>query len=110
MPIERHRPPRKESSLALVAEPRLAQKPKWVSEQKKRLGRKCDSYWYTTEKGEWTKNASWPVQLQDWQKIQGWVVRKQMKPGEALKPGFSKDVLRLFKELYPLLQFTSLSE
>jgi len=100
-------PKRKESSLALVAEPRVVGKPKWVAQQKRRLGRKYDSYWYTTEKGEWTKHVGWPVQPEDWKKIQGWVVRRKMAPGVAAKPGFPKEMAKIFREVYPLLKFTS---
>jgi uncharacterized protein (TIGR02453 family) len=101
-------PKRRESTLALVAEPRVAAKPRWVADQKRRLGRKFDSYWYTTEKGNWTKHEGWPVRAEDWKKIQGWIVRRKMKPGEATKPGFTKELSKIFREVYPLLKFTSI--
>ena len=100
-------PKRRESTLALVAEPRVVVKPKWVAEQKHRLGRKYDSYWYTTEKGNWTKHDGWPVRPEDWKKIQGWIVRRKMPPAAAIKPAFPKELLRIFREVYPLLKFTS---
>lgn len=100
-------PKRKESTLALVAEPRVLAKPKWVAEQKRRLGRKYDSYWYTTEKGNWTKHDGWPVRPEDWKKIQGWIVRRKMPPAVAIKPAFPKELSRIFREVYPLLKFTS---
>jgi uncharacterized protein (TIGR02453 family) len=103
-------PKRKESTLAMLAEPRVAANPKWVGAQKKRLGKKYESYWYTTVKGEWTKNESWPVSVEDWKRIQGWVVRRKLKPSDATKPGFPKELLKSFKELYPLLKFTSLPD
>src|SRR5467141_5031117 len=74
-------PKRRESTLALVAEPRVAAEPQWVADQKRRLGGKYDSYWYTTEKGNWTKHDGWPVRAEDWKKIQGWIVRRKMRPG-----------------------------
>jgi uncharacterized protein (TIGR02453 family) len=98
---------RKESSLAVVAEPRIVSKPKWVAEQKRRLARKYDSYWYTTEKGNWTKHEGWPVRPEDWKKIQGWIVRRKMKPSAATKSGFPAELLKVFREVYPLLKFTS---
>ena len=101
-------PKRRESTLALVAAPRLVAKPGWVSEQERRLGKKYESYWYTTEKGEWTRHDGWPVHPEDWKKIQGWIVRKKMKPGDATKPGFPKELAKSFRELYPLLKFTSI--
>jgi uncharacterized protein (TIGR02453 family) len=100
-------PKRRESSLALVAEPRVLAEPKWVAKQKQRLGRKYDSYWYTTEKGEWTKHEGWPVQPENWKKIQGWIVRRKMPAGVATKAGFPKELAKIFREVYPLLKFTS---
>lgn len=101
---------RKESTLALIAEPRVVADPKWVALQKKRLGKKYDSYWYTTEKGEWTKHESWPTEPENWKKIQAWIVRKKMRPGDALRASFAKDVVKIFKDVYPLLKFTSLAD
>jgi len=101
-------PKRRESSLALVAEPRVLAEPKWVAGQKRRLGRRYDSYWYSTEKGEWTKHQGWPVQAENWKKIQGWIVRRKMKPADATKPTFPKELAKIFREVYPLLKFTSI--
>ncbi len=101
---------RKESTLALIAEPRALAKPKWVAQQKTRLGRKYDSYWYTTEKGEWTKHDGWPTEAENWNKIQAWIVRKKMNPAAACKAGFPGELQKIFHELYPLLKFTSLAD
>ena len=101
-------PKRKESTLALVAEPRILADPKWVANQRRRLAKKYDSYWYTTVKGEWTKHAGWPVQTEDWKKIQGWIVRRKMQPSAATQQSFPKELARIFREVYPLLKFTSL--
>jgi uncharacterized protein (TIGR02453 family) len=101
---------RKESTLALVAEPRVVANPKWVAQQKKRLDGEYESYWYTTEKGEWTKHESWPVAPEDWKKIQAWIVRKKMKPSAATRAAFPGEALRIFRDLYPLLKFTSFPE
>ena len=99
---------RRESALALIAEPRVAANPKWVAQQQKRLGRKYESYWYTTEKGEWTKHESWPCDAANWKKIQAWIVRKKMNPAAATRTAFSGEVLKIFKDVYPLLKFTSI--
>ena len=101
---------RKESTLALVTEPRVLAKPKWVGQQKKRLGRKYESYWYTTEKGEWTKNSGWPTEPEQWKRLQAWIVRKKMSPAAATRPAFARDLGKSFRELYPLLEFTSLDD
>jgi hypothetical protein len=33
-----------------------------------------------------------------------------MKPGEAMRASFAKEAARVFKDVYPLLKFTSLAE
>jgi uncharacterized protein (TIGR02453 family) len=99
---------RKESALALIAQPRVAANPKWVAHQKRRLSRTYESYWYSTVKGEWTKHEGWPTVAEDWQKIQAWIVRKKMKPSAATRPGFCKEIVKVFKDLYPLLKFTGI--
>ncbi len=100
-------PTRKLSSIALVAEPRIAQNPKWLAQQKKRLNEKYDSYWYKAIKGEWIKNDGWPTAA-DWPKLQAWIVRKKLLPTAATRATFSSDVAKIFREVYPLLKFTSL--
>src|SRR5450432_1528843 len=89
---------RKESTLALIAGPRVLQDPKWVAKQKKRLEKKYESYWYTTEKGEWTKHDGWPAELENWKKIQAWIVRKKMKPSAATKVSFPRELAKMFLE------------
>src|SRR5215471_15383107 len=61
-------PKRKQSPIALVAEPKLAANPGLLARQKQRLARRYESYWYAMVKGEWTKNEGWPG-LQDWPKL-----------------------------------------
>jgi uncharacterized protein (DUF2461 family) len=100
-------PKRKRSSIALVAEPRIAQNPQWLSRQKKRLNKKYDSYWYVTVKGEWTKRDGWPT-VADWAKLQAWIVRKKLLPSAATRARFPADIAKIFCDLYPLLKFTSL--
>jgi uncharacterized protein (TIGR02453 family) len=99
---------RKESALALIAEPRVQENPKWVARQKRRLGGRYESYWYTTEKGEWTKHTGWPMKPEDWRKIRGWVVRRKLTPAAVMHASYPQDLARSFRELYPLLRFTSL--
>jgi uncharacterized protein (TIGR02453 family) len=101
---------RKESSIALVAEPRVTANPKWVVQQKRRLARKYESYWYNTIKGEWTKHDGWPTDAESWKKIQAWIVRKKMTPAAATRAGFRGEILKTFRDLYPLLKFTSIPE
>jgi len=100
-------PTRKLSSIALVAEPRIAQNPKWLAQQKKRLNEKYDSYWYKAIKGEWIENDGLPTAA-DWPKGQAWIVRKKLLLTAATRATFSSDVAKIFREVYPLLKFTSL--
>jgi len=101
---------RKESTLALIAQPRVAAEPKWVAQQKKRLGRRYESYWYTTVRGEWTKREGWPTEAEDWKKILAWIVRKQMKPSVATQTAFGREIAKAFRDVYPLLKVTSIPE
>jgi len=100
-------PKRKESSIALVAEPRIAENPKWLARQKKRLGKKYESYWYAAVKGDWVQNDGWPTAA-DWPKLQAWIVRKKLPPTAAIRASFPTDVAKIFRDLYPLLKFASL--
>ena len=101
---------RKESALAQIAEMRVNADPRWVARQKSHLGRRYQSYWYTMEKGEWTKHDGWPAAPGDWKKILGWIVRRKLSPAAATRAPFQRDVAKIFRELYPLLRFTSLPE
>lgn len=101
---------RRESAIALIAEPRVLANPKWVAQQQKRLAKKYESYWYTTEKGEWTKHQGWPSEAVGWKRIQAWIVRKKMKPSAARSASFPKELVKMFRDVYPLLKFTSIPE
>jgi uncharacterized protein (TIGR02453 family) len=101
---------RKESVLATIAQARVEAQPGWVAKQKKRLGRRYESYWYTTQKGEWTKHSGWPVAREDWNKILAWIVRRKMSPTAATRASFPRDLVKVFRELYPLLRYTSLAD
>ena len=101
---------RRDSILAKVGEARVHADPRWIAKQKKRLGRRYESYWYTMEKGEWTKHSGWPTTTDNWEKILGWVVRRKMSPSAATRNSFARDVTKIFRDLYPLLCFTSLPD
>jgi uncharacterized protein (TIGR02453 family) len=101
---------RRESTLALIAEPRVMADSRWVAKQKTRLGRRYESYWYKTLKGEWTKHSGWPVSTDDWKKIQAWIVRRKFAPSAATRASFPREAAKVFRDLYPLLRFTSLPE
>jgi len=98
---------RKESAIALIAEPRVAAKPKWLAQQKKRLSGRYQSYWYRTVKGAWVQNNGWPAAT-DWPKLQAWIVRKRLTPAAAVRASYPAEVAKIFRDLYPLLKFVSL--
>jgi len=101
---------RKESALGLIADQRVLAEPKWMAQQKKRLSRRYESYWYSSAKGDWTQQAGWPSGLEDWKKLQAWIVRRKLKTADATRAAFPRDIAKIFRELYPLLRFTSLGD
>lgn len=100
---------RKESALAVIATPGVLARPEWLGQQRKRLLRKYESYWYSTVKGEWTKRAGWPAP-EDWRKLQAWIVRRQFSPAAAMRTNFTGECAKIFREVYPILRFTSLRD
>lgn len=99
---------RKASVLALVGQVRIQADPSWVSKQKRRLSRRYESYWYTTEKGEWAKHSGWPVAAENWNRILAWIVRRKLSPAAATRASFPRELAKIFRDLYPLLRYTSL--
>lgn len=97
----------RKSWLGRVAAPRAAEQAKWLERQARRLRRKYESYWYSTEKGEWKKNSGWPVTPEEWKRLRGWIVRRKMKPAAARRADFPNQVTRIFGDLLPLYRFTS---
>jgi len=100
---------RKESALAQIADARVAANPRWIAQQKKRLGRRYESYWYSTEKGEWIQHGGWPA-AENWKKLQGWIVRRKLSTRAATRKTFCSELVRIFRDLHPLLRFTSLQD
>lgn len=100
---------RKESALAQIAGPHLEASPRWLAHQKKRLSRRYESYWYSTEKGEWTKHSGWPPS-DNWKRVKGWIVRRKLSPVAATRASFPGDLSKVFRELYPVLRFTCVND
>ena len=100
---------RKESTLAQIADAHVVANPRWLEQQKKRLSRRYESYWYSVEKGEWTKHKGWPA-AENWKKLQGWIVRRELGTAAAPHASFPSDLVRIFRDLHPLLRFTSLRD
>ncbi len=97
----------KMSALAQIARPRALANARWLAQQARRLGKKYDCYWYSMEKGEWTKHNGWPTRPEGWKRIKGWIVRRKMKPSAAVRAGLVAEVGKIFREVFPLYQFTS---
>jgi len=85
-------------------------KPKWILQQKRRLGGRYESYWYSMEKREWTKHDGWPVTADEWGKLKAWIVRRKMAPTALSRPNFAAEVAKIFREVAPLYKFLSGSE
>ncbi|HKS81427.1 MAG TPA: DUF2461 family protein [Candidatus Acidoferrales bacterium] len=96
---------KKTSALVQIGRVRGSEHGAWLKRQEKRIGKKYESYWYTSEKGVWTKHAGWPLEPQDWKKIQGWVVRKKFPAAAASRASLGSDVAKIFRDVMPLLQF-----
>jgi uncharacterized protein (DUF2461 family) len=72
--------------------------------------RRYESYWYSTVKGEWTQKSGWPTAPEDWKKLHAWIVRRKFAPTSATRASFPREATKVFRDLYPLLRFTSLPE
>ena len=99
--------PAKKSLFRQMVLPRVVANPNWLPRLKKRLGRRYESYWYSTEKGEWTKHQGWPLGPAEWEKLQGWVVRQKFSPSAAARPNFVAVINHLLRDVYPLFSFVS---
>jgi uncharacterized protein (TIGR02453 family) len=97
----------RESCLARTAIPRAMENGAWLERQARRLSKKYESYWYSMEKGEWTKHDGWPTRPEHWKRLKGWIVRRRMSPAAATRAGFPREVSKIFRELFPLYQFSS---
>ena len=97
----------KTSPLATIARERGRQHPEYIARMRLKLGRTFDSYWYKSEKGEWTKRFDWPLAPDDWKKLQGWIVRRKLPRSAATHPSFARDIERIFRQVYPLYRFAA---
>ncbi len=101
---------RRDSTLVQVGRARAAQGRAWLGRQKRRLARKYDCYWYRTEKGEWTRCPGFPVAADDWARLQALIVRREFSPRAAAAPRFVKDVIGVFRDVFPVYRFTCLPD
>jgi uncharacterized protein (TIGR02453 family) len=96
----------KESGLAQMGVPRGKQHAAWLARQKARLGRKYESYWYSSEKNDWIKHSGWPVKPEEWKKLKAWIVRRKFSTASAARPNFAAEVAKVFRDVIPLYRFT----
>jgi uncharacterized protein (TIGR02453 family) len=94
------------SPLVLLGRARGRDNPAWIARHRRRLA-KYESYWYATEKGEWTKRKGWPMKPEEWKKLQAWIVRRKIATAAATRSGFDREVAKIFREVYPLYPFTT---
>ncbi len=97
------------SPLVKFGRPRGAEHSAWVARQQRKLGG-YESYWYSSQKGEWTKHAGWPAKPEHWKKLQGWIVRKKFSPSAAARPAFENEICKIFRQTYPLFSFAGSSD
>ena len=96
----------RESLLAQYGTARGRRYGAWLARQKKRLGRKYESYWYSSEKKDWIKHTSWPLEAGEWKKLQAWVVRREFSIAAATKLRFISEVASVFRDVLPLYAFS----
>jgi uncharacterized protein (TIGR02453 family) len=100
----------RQSTLASVGIPRAVQHAPWIERKRKKFRRNYESYWYSSEKGQWTKHAGWPRDAKEWKKCKGWIVRRKFSPVVATRAKFVRDTEKIFRDLFPLFAFSSLPE
>jgi uncharacterized protein (TIGR02453 family) len=96
----------KESGLARVGVPRGKEHGAWVAKQAKRLGRKYESYWYSSEKNDWLKHTGWPVTPEEWKKLKAWIVRRKFSAAGAARANLVGEAAKVFRDVLPLYEFT----
>jgi uncharacterized protein (TIGR02453 family) len=100
----------RESVLRRLCAPRAAENLEWVERQRAKLGRRYDNYWYSSEKGEWTKHPGWPRDAKEWKRAKGWIVRRQFAGRAATRSGFAGEAEKIFREIFPLYSFCCLED
>jgi uncharacterized protein (TIGR02453 family) len=100
----------RESAMACLCLPRAVENSAWLARHLKKFARDYDIYWYSSEKGAWTKHSGWPRGAKEWKKAKGWIVRKKWKPSMAQRPAFRHDIEKTFRELFPLYCFGCLQK
>jgi uncharacterized protein (TIGR02453 family) len=100
----------RESALRRLCAPRAAENLDWLERQRAKLGRRYDNYWYSSEKGEWTKHPGWPRDAREWKRAKGWIVRRRFAGQAATRSGFAGEAEKIFREIFPLYSFCCLED
>jgi uncharacterized protein (TIGR02453 family) len=98
------------SPLVTLGRPRGREHAQWIERQRRRLAKRYESYWYSTEKGEWIRHGGWPLKPENWKKLQGWIVRRKFAPAAATRAGFDREIAKIYRDVYPLYRFASSPE
>ena len=75
--------------------------------QRRHIDRNYESYWYSIVDKAWSQHRGLPRSDEHWENLQGWVVRRKIKPRAAGAPGVLKEIMAIFTELYPLYIFVA---
>jgi uncharacterized protein (TIGR02453 family) len=94
------------SALVQFGIPRGQRYGKWLARERKRLDGKYESYWHYSEKKEWRQERGWPLEADDWKKLQAWIVRRKFAIAAATKPGFPAEIAKVFRDVFPLYAFS----
>jgi uncharacterized protein (TIGR02453 family) len=97
----------KKSPLATIGHARALTNAKWLAKHKTKLGGKYESYWHSSQKGEWIKTPGWPSTDDEWKRLRAWIVRRVMKPTAATNREFINEVGKIFRDVAPLAAFCS---
>ena len=70
-----------------------------------------ETYWHRQEQRDWAQHPGLPRRDEDWLTLQGWIVRRVFEPGaKGLgTPQVAGRIEKVFRDLYPLYAFTSLT-
>ena len=98
------------SRLHTIIAPRGVAHDAWLGRQAKRLALRYESYWHTHVRQEWIRVPGWPRAEQDWKRVQAWVIRRKLSHAAAMRAGFDREVVRIFRDLYPLFRFATARE
>lgn len=98
----------RQSAMAAVCLPRACENFSWLARKRGKFARNYDSYWYSSEKGNWTKRSGWPTDAKDWKRAKGWIVRRKFPPLAVLRPQFRREIEKTFRQLFPLYSFSCL--